>query len=94
MSGGHWQYLQHRLNDAAMHTAESIQLLGAIEHTLDWGISGDTCHDCAKIQVIEMLESFFDGMSGNQYDVTWQDVLNKNESRCDKCKEQDATRGT
>lgn len=96
MSGGRWQYLQHLLENNAEIYAEALKLLASIEHILDWGTSGDTCYACAKIQTIEMLEAWFDSMSGNwsTENGTWQDIKDNYESRCDKCKEQDAARGT
>lgn len=63
MSGGHWDYLQFRLDEAAdMHMpAACLQVLGQVEHELDWGHSGDTCLPCARLRVIAGLETFFDG---------------------------------
>lgn len=75
MSGGHWQYLRYKLEEHGQITKEALDLLGGLEHALDWGLSGDTCYDCAKIQVIAALEAFFNAHSGEETERTWQEVL-------------------
>jgi hypothetical protein len=62
MSGGQWDYLSHKLEDAAdeaQKAAQALRLLAAIEHEMDWGISADTCYACAKLRVIAALEDYF-----------------------------------
>lgn len=64
MSGGHWDYLSWKLDgraDDLYLLAGPLQLLAAIEHELDWGHSGDTCLDCARLRTIAALETFYDG---------------------------------
>lgn len=75
MSGGHWNYLQHRFNDAAddlMHGrvrgADALHILGQIERELDWGWSNDTCLACARLRVIAGLETYFDVLAGHYGD--------------------------
>jgi hypothetical protein len=60
VSGGHWNYLSHKLEERAEYAGDIWKLLGAIEHELDWGISCDTCYECAKARVVRALEAFFD----------------------------------
>lgn len=60
MSGGHWGYKQHRIEEAADYTGSALRLLAAIEHELDWGVSGDTCLKCAEIRVAAALLQFFE----------------------------------
>lgn len=59
MSGGAWGYLSHQLKETANGMRDVLMLLSVIEHELDWGACGDSCHACAKIRVIEALETFF-----------------------------------
>lgn len=65
MSGGHWEYLSYKLEERATGVADVWRLLAAIEHELDWGISCDTCYECAKLRVIAALEAFFDTQATN-----------------------------
>lgn len=60
MSGGHWDYMSHKLSERAVYS-EVWELMAEIEHTLDWGICCDTCEDCAKLHVIDGLIEYFDG---------------------------------
>lgn len=60
MSGGHWNYMQHRLNDKAREAGAVWLLMAELEHQLDWGICGDTCIGCAKARCAEALVAFFD----------------------------------
>jgi hypothetical protein len=70
MSGGMWNYLQRRLDDAAENldfvARPSLRLLGQIEHELDWGQSGDTCPDCAALRVTAGLLTFFGDDLGDE----------------------------
>lgn len=62
MSGGMWNYLSQELDaraDDLLAAAQGMMLLAVIEHELDWGISGDTCHECAKLRAVAALEQFF-----------------------------------
>lgn len=60
MSGGAWEYQQFRIEEEAQRLAATLRLLAEIEHELDWGVSGDTCHKCARIRVGAALEQFFE----------------------------------
>lgn len=60
MSGGHWGYLQPKLEEWGESVGLSMELLAAIEHEMDWGLCNDTCYDCAKRRVVAALEAFFD----------------------------------
>jgi hypothetical protein len=64
MSGGHWNYLQWKFDEAAEGPGNlvksSLELLGQIEHELDWGHSCDTCLACARLRVLAALDRFYD----------------------------------
>lgn len=60
MSGGHWNYLQFKLEERAQFAGDIWLLMAQLERELDWGISCDTCIDCARIRVSHALEKFFD----------------------------------
>ena len=85
MSGGHWQYLQYQLEEYGAYVDAGMQLLGAIEHELDWGICGDGCYECAKIRTVAMLEAYYDNMRG-EGDKTWKQVRDDRAGLCDSCK--------
>lgn len=66
MSGGHWNYLQQRFDEAAdienqrrSLAVNSLELLGQIEHELDWGHCCDSCLGCARRRVLAALDTFF-----------------------------------
>lgn len=62
MSGGHWEYLSTKLEDAAEampRGAQALLLLAAIEHELDWGYSGDTCPKCAELRTLAAINHYF-----------------------------------
>ena len=63
MSGGRWDYGQRlqAAEDAGRYTVALWDLMKALERELDWGLSGDTCSDCAKLRVAEALVTYFDG---------------------------------
>jgi hypothetical protein len=84
VSGGHWDYLAHKLGERAEYAGEIWELLAAIEHELDWGLSGDTCYECAKIRTIRALESFFD--SGASLITTAIRLLRSKEPECERCR--------
>lgn len=84
MSGGHWGYLSHKIEERVGAPLDDIwRMLAAIEHELDWGICCDTCYDCAKIRVVNALEAYFDT------DATSVDnalrLLHSSESECVNC---------
>lgn len=88
MSGGHWNYLRYKIEEHAAFFKDGMDLLAAIEHTLDWGIAGDTCYDCAKEQTIAALEAFFDAHAGESDKTTWEAVMrDDNAYRCARHKE-------
>jgi hypothetical protein len=60
VSGGAWGYLQYHLEEEGRRHAAIVAVLAQIEHELDWGASGDTCHDCARVRVCAALEEFFE----------------------------------
>mgnify|MGYP001618446931 CR=1 FL=1 len=60
MSGGHWDYMSQRLVDRAVESSEVWLLMAALEHELDWGLSRDTCPECAKCRAAAALIAFFD----------------------------------
>lgn len=48
-------------NDCRTHNrqaADLLALLPDIEHALDWGLSGDTCPDCARLRASAAIESY------------------------------------
>lgn len=62
MSGGHWQYGTHCLqetSDALERLNLEHQFLRALQHELDWGHSGDSCLECARLRVISGLDALF-----------------------------------
>ena len=70
MSGGAWGYLSQELQDLAEHENEGqrrinacLLVMAGIEHQLDWGVSGDTCKECAEKRVIAALYALFDDMA-------------------------------
>lgn len=90
MSGGHWDYLGYKLRERASFAGDVWNLLGAIEHELDYGICCDTCYDCAKIRVIRALEAFFDNEAMNS--ETSIRLLRSTEPECEKCEQWEAER--
>ena len=62
MSGGHWDYGQ-RAADAGVYTPAFWKLMEALEHELDWGLSGDTCLECAKIRVAEAVVAYLEAQA-------------------------------
>jgi hypothetical protein len=84
MSGGHWDYLAHKLRERSEYAGEVWELLAAIEHELDWGICQDDCYECAKIRTIRALESFFD--SGASLITTAIRLLRSKEPECERCR--------
>jgi len=60
MSGGHWNYLSYRLDEAAKEAGEVWRFLAVVEHELDWGICSDTCHACARTRLGPAMEAFLD----------------------------------
>lgn len=86
MSGGNWDYLQYKLMERANYSLADVwTLLGALEHELDWGISGDTCYECAKIRTINALEAYFDTQARSIENAIR--LLRSYEPECTRCKE-------
>jgi hypothetical protein len=84
VSGGHWEYLSHKLEERAAYAGNVWKLLAAIEHELDWGICGDTCYECAKIRVPRALEAYFDTGAENETEAIA--ILRNREPECERCK--------
>lgn len=88
MSGGHWDYMQRRFEEAADGAGlvpESLRLLGQIEHELDWGHACDTCIACARLRVVAALDVFFDAGGSSTTAIA---VLRDHEALsnyCDRC---------
>jgi hypothetical protein len=92
MSGGHWNYLSYKIEERVGVPLDDVwKLLAAIEHELDYGICGDTCYECAKIQVVNALEAYFD-TEATSVDNSLR-LLRSSESECARCKERDEQRG-
>lgn len=85
MSGGHWNYLASEFEERATFTSDCLRVLGAIEHELDWAISGDTCMDCAKERTIAGLLAFFDQQANNDTEDPLMVLRNRSENRCERC---------
>ena len=93
MSGGHWGYLSHRIEERVGAPLDEVwRLLAAIEHELDWGICSDACYDCAKICVINALEAYFDTEATSVENALR--LIRSNEPECGKCKEWRKNRDT
>ena len=60
MSGGHWDYMGRQLEERAVSAGEVWKLMAVLEHELDWGLSADTCAQCARNRMAPALEAFFD----------------------------------
>lgn len=94
MSGGHWGYLGPKISQVADDLGDGIEqargalrLLAAIEHTLDWGLSFDTCYECAKIKTIAVLEQYFDEAEQGNWSAenAIMRLHNYKRDRCAKC---------
>lgn len=86
MSGGHWGYLGYRLDESVDRVVEGTRFLVQAEHEMDWGISGDTCYECAKLRTVAALEALFDKWNGD--DVNPLDVLaDRDKHLCPRCEE-------
>lgn len=94
MSGGHWDYLSHKLIDRAEelgHAKEAFYLLAAIEHELDWGLSCDTCRECAKLRTVAALIQFFND-SAYKADAAMAIARDHKQNMCSKCEEREKAR--
>lgn len=86
MSGGAWSYLSTKLGDASSMGIACMEVLGAIEHELDWGVSGDICYDCAALRTLDALKVFFEDNA--QYSQGAVEVVNDRNNpgnRCPRC---------
>jgi len=62
MSGGRWDYgraLEDN-QDALRRMTAMNEVMAAIEHEMDWGVSCDTCKECSRLRALAALEQFFD----------------------------------
>lgn len=85
MSGGHWNYLSHRLEERAEYAGDVWKLLAAIEHELDWGICCDTCEACAEIRTVRAIKAFFDTDATSV--ETAIRLVRSDEPECQRCRE-------
>lgn len=86
MSGGHWNYLSHKIEERIGTPLDEVwRLLAAIEHELDWGLCCDTCYECAKIRTINALEAYFDTEATSVQDALR--LLRSSEPECTRCVE-------
>lgn len=91
MSGGNWNYLSYKIEERIGQPLDEVwRLLAAIEHELDWGISGDTCYECAKIRTIKALEAYFDTDATSVENSLH--ILHETQPECAECKEAHKTR--
>ena len=86
MSGGRWDYGRNFEDneEAILRINASNLLLKALEHELDWGLSGDTCRDCARLRAVAALEQFFDDRASNAEAAT-AIARDSKQNRCPKC---------
>lgn len=88
MSGGHWNYLAHRLQERAEYGYHALLLLAALEHELDWGESCDSCLKCAELRCMAALKVFFDGDGTDSKDaIEIAQDRSRLENACPKCQE-------
>lgn len=88
MSGGAWDYLSYRFEEAIQSgmIIPTMEVMGQIEHELDWAVSCDTCRECAEMRVIAALIQFFeDGATSSQAAVAI--LRDGKQNVCDRCKE-------
>lgn len=85
MSGGHWNYLAHQLRERAEYAGGIWRLMAEIERDLDYGISCDSCYDCAKIRTVRALEAFFD--TGATDIETSVRLMASSEPECQACRD-------
>lgn len=90
MSGGHWDYLGFKLEERSTYAGDVWKLLAAIERELDYGISGDTCYECAKVRVIRGIEAYFDIEATNS--ETAIRLVRSVEPECENCQQREAER--
>ena len=93
MSGGYWQYKSDEIEMWSGHIAEAMELIAAAEHELDWGLSGDTCHQCARIRVGAAVEALLEGWYGrSDAKMNWSDIIADQTKRSLSCTSCRATR--
>ena len=61
-----------------------LDSLAIIERCLDWGVSGDTCLQCAETKSIGGLVALFNQLSG-EADDNVASVIADRRLRCAKC---------
>ncbi len=86
MSGGAWGYLKYKIEEESARNQVIVNVIAQIEHEMDWGISCDTCYNCAKLRVIAALEELFEnGCSDDEPPIR---ILTSSDAKykCDKCK--------
>jgi hypothetical protein len=72
MSGGHWQYGSHEIDEMADDynpSGKTHAILAAVarsEHVIDWAICGDTGREDAKEELFTLWESTFDRIYGDE----------------------------
>lgn len=91
MSGGHWGYLAEKFRDLGEDVAErnamttaTLEVMAEIEHQLDWGISCDTCYECAKNRIVPALEEFFTHRGQHPFSALAL-LRDGKQNQCEKC---------
>jgi hypothetical protein len=85
VSGGAWGYQSWKLKELGEELAELLDVVGQVEHELDWGVCGDTCRACARLRVAVALEQYFAKRVGEN-DVDPIEVLeDRDRNQCDRC---------
>lgn len=62
MSGGHWDYKEYQRYDSLDTLTKLSKALQDMEHTLDRGICGDTCNECAMLQAATIFHQALDAI--------------------------------
>lgn len=83
MSGGHWGYQSHELQERAEWMRNVLLVLAQVEHELDWGVSCDTCLSCARNRVGVAWEEFFE--FDGQPDRALMVLRDHKSYRCSRC---------
>ena len=88
MSGGHWNYQSHKLEEQGRDLQGLFELLSVIEHELDWGICADTCLQCAQMRLGPAMMLHFDGNNGAAIAV----MRDQYQNQCERCERRDRER--